>query len=302
MLIGCKVHNTNNISPEAEKYLKEVLILLKNKSINKYQINWENLENEVYRVAKNSQTIKDTYPAINYAVALLKDNHSYFTQAIQEDKNSEEKQLPILKDETIHDNIGYIRIPFCIGDENQMELYINTITEKIYQQNNSNKIGWIIDLRDNFGGNMWPMMAAIGSFLDSGSQGYFFDADNKSSEWRYEHGKVYLDTIVLAENKNNFSVFAKNKIAVLIIKQTASSGEAIAVLFKGYKNAKLFGASTYGVSTGCESYTLSDSSRINLAISVFADRNKIKYGASIIPDIQCSDNEVLSKVIYWINN
>ncbi len=302
LFISCKVPNTNNMSPEAEKYLKEVLTLLKKESVNRYKINWDKFEDKVFRVAKNSQTIKDTYPAVNYAVALLKDNHSYFAQTIQENENSEEKPLPTLEDEKTPVNIGYIRIPFCIGNEIQTEQYIKSITDKIDQQNNLLIIGWIIDLRDNFGGNMWPMMASIGSFLDSGTQGYFFDADNKSSEWRFEEGKVYSDTTILAENKHNISLFGKNRIAVLINNKTASSGEAMTVLLKGYDNAKIFGIPTFGVSTGCESFTLSDGSRINLATSVFADRNRRKYGASIVPDFSCSEKETLSTAINWLNN
>ncbi len=301
-LICCKTSNTNNISPKAEKYLKEVMSLLKKESVNRHKINWDNFENEVFRVAQNSQTIKDTYPAVNYAVAQLKDNHSYFAQAIQEEENSEEKPLPTLEDEKPPAGIGYIRIPFCMGDERQTEQYIKFITDKIYQQNSPQIKGWIIDLRDNFGGNMWPMMAAVGSFLNTGTQGYFIDADDKAVEWRFDSGKVYADTVMLAENKHSIDLFGKNRIAVLINNKTASSGEAMAVLFKGYSSVKIFGISTFGVSTGCESFPLSDGSRINLATSIFADRNRRKYGTSIVPDFSCSEKETLSTAINWLYN
>lgn len=300
--ICCKTPNPNNISPEVRKYLNEVLALLEKESVNKHNINWDIFGVKVFRVAQNSQTIKDAYPAVNYAIAQLKDNHSYFAQAIQEEENSEEKPLPTLKDEKTPANIGYIRIPFFIGDQYQTEQYIKSITDKISQQNNPKIKGWVIDLRDNFGGNMWPMMAAVGAFLDTGKQGYFLDADNKAVEWRFENGKVYSDTTMLAESKHNISLFGKNRIAVLINNKTASSGEAMAVLFKGYDNAKLFGLPTFGVSTGCESFSLSDGSKINLATSVFADRSRRKYGESIVPHFPCAENEILLTAINWLNN
>jgi C-terminal processing protease CtpA/Prc len=300
---SCKTSNTINISPEAEKYLKDALTLLKKNSVHRHKINWNNFEDEVFRVAQNSQTIKDTYPAINHAIAQLKDNHSYFVQAIQEEENSEEKPLPTLEDEKTPSDIGYIRIPFCIGNEHQREQYIKSVTDKIYQQNNPQIKGWIIDLRDNFGGNMWAMMAAAGSFLDIGTQGYFLDADNKVAEWRFEKGKAYLDTIMLAESKYySNSLFGKNRIAVLINNKTASSGEAMAVLFKGYDNVKIFGTSTFGISTGCESFTLSDGSRINLATSIFVDRKRRRYGKAIAPDFPRSESETLPTAINWIYN
>ncbi|MGX7668859.1 S41 family peptidase [Flavobacterium pedocola] len=302
LLISCKPPNTYNISPKAEKYLTEVITLLKRESVNKHTINWDNFRNDVFRVAQNSQTIKDTYPAITYAVAQLKDSHSYFAKAIQEEENSEEKQLPTVEDEKTPAGIGYIRIRFCIGDERQTEQYIKYITDKIHQQNSPQIKGWIIDLRDNFGGNMWAMMVAIGPFLDTGTQGYFIDADNKASEWRFENGKAYADTVMLAENKQRIDLFGKNRIAVLTNNKTASSGEAMAVLFKGYSSVKIFGTPTFGVSTGCESFSLSDGSRINLATSIFADRNRRKYGASIVPDFPCSEKETLSTAINWLYN
>jgi hypothetical protein len=301
-LICCKATNANNISPEAEKYLKEVLALLQKESVNRNKINCDNFGAEVFRVAQNSQTIKDTYPAVSYAIAQLKDNHSYFARAIEEEGNTEEKPLPTLEDEKTPASIGYIRIPFCMGDERQTEQYIKLIADKIYQQNTPQIKGWIIDLRDNFGGNMWPMMASIGSFLDTGTQGYFLNADNIAVEWRYASGKAFFDTVMLAENKHSISLFGKNRIAVLINNKTASSGEAMAVLFKGYSHAKFFGIPTFGVSTGCKSFSLSDGSRINLATSVFADRNKIKYGSSIVPDFPCSEKETFVAAIKWLEN
>lgn len=291
----------NNISPEAEKYLNEVLSLLQKNSVNKQNINWNNFRNEVFNVAKNSQTVQDTYPAVAYAIAQLKDNHSYFAKAIQDKNNAEEKPLPVLIDEKTPATIGYIRIPFCIGNKHETEQYIEGIANKINQQNKPVLKGWIIDLRDNFGGNMWPMMAAVGSFFDAGTQGYFFDADNKAVEWRFENGKAYADTTMLAANNHIVSLFGKNKIAVLINSKTASSGEAMAVLFKGYNNARFFGKPSFGVSTGCESFSLSDGSRINLATSVFADRTKRKYGGSVVPHFTCNESETLSAAIKWID-
>ena len=299
LVIGCNSTHYN-ISPKAEKYLEEVLTLLKEKSINKHEINWHEFNNDVFHFAQNSQTIEDTYPAINYAVNNLKDNHSYFYPVTRDSDDIDEKPLPLPKDEITPSDIGYVRLPFCIGDEEQTLVYIQSVADKISNQNNEKIKGWIIDLRDNFGGNMWPMMAAVGSVLYTGTQGYFFDADNKATEWHYENGRVYADNAMRAENKNIVSLYGKDKIAVLVNGQTASSGEAMAVLFKGYSTVSLFGTPTFGVSTGCEPFIFSDGSRINLATSVFTDRNKEKYGGAIMPDIPCSESETLSKAIEWI--
>ncbi|MFZ1380003.1 MAG: S41 family peptidase [Saprospiraceae bacterium] len=301
LLLCCNSNKKSlNIAPKAEAYLIEVMSLLREKSVNRNKIDWDKFNAEVHRLASHSQTIENTYPAVRFAVKELKDNHSYFVAVNEGTTSDRDKLLPILKDEITPPDIAYIRLPFCIGNNEQTDEYILTIIDRISLQNNNTIKGWIIDLRDNFGGNMWPMMVAIGCFLDHGIQGYFVGADNKAFEWRYEQGKAYLDTIILAETKQLISLCRKTKVAVLINNQTASSGEAMAVLFKGYTDAKIFGVPTFGVSTGCESYTLSDGSRINLATSVFADRNKRKYGGAVYPDITCSENETLANAIVWI--
>lgn len=302
LISSCDNEYDYQLSSESKAYLEEVLEILHANSVNKHKIDWAKFKNEVFKYAQNSQTIKDTYPAVGYAITKLEDNHSYFVPAIQETDNQEEKKLPVVADEIVPYDIGYIRIPFCIGNEKMTETYVESVAGKISQQNSKNIKGWIVDLRDNFGGNMWPMMVSAGSLLQPGIQGYFFDADDNPHEWRYDSGKVYFDTIFIAENKNIVPVYGTGKIAVLINRNTASSGEAISVIFKGYDNATLFGELTFGVSTGCESFSLSDSSRINLATSVFADRKKIKYGGPILPDIICEDDEILTKAIEWIYN
>ena len=82
--------------------------------------------------------------------------------------------------------------------------------------------------------------------------------------------------------------------------ETASSGEAIAVVFKNRMNSKSFGEETYGVSTGCVSHQLSDGSTLNLAESIFADREKNVYGYGIAPDLEIEEKNALKKGTDWI--
>src|SRR5690606_9316497 len=151
------------------KYIEEVLELLKSESFRKNEIEWKEFNDRVFRFAQNSRTIKDTYPAIRYAISLLDDRHSYFHAVTSEPESPNAKPLPVLKDEVIPSGIGYIRVPFCVGDTEQTELYIKSIAGKISKQNAKNLKGWVVDLRDNFGGNMWPMIAALGPFLQAGT-------------------------------------------------------------------------------------------------------------------------------------
>ncbi len=297
----CISNGPYHLSNQSQLYIDEVIATLKLHSVKKKEIDWVAFRNNVYKAAERSKTIEDTYPAITYAINLLGDNHSYFAPAKPTKKMQEDKPLPELIDEKVPANIGYINLPFCIGDEKQTANYIQLITEKFARQNRENTKGWIVDLRDSFGGNMWPMMAAVSPLLSNGVQGYFTDADETTAIWKYESGQVFLNDILMAENRNVIALINRNiKIAVLTNRVTASSGEAMTVVFKGLPNAKSFGESTFGVSTGCESFTMSDGSRINLATSIFTDRNHHQYGNAIEPDMSCEQNKVLEEAIQWI--
>ena len=46
--------------------------------------------------------------------------------------------------------------------------------------------GWIVDLRHNRGGNMWPMVAGLGPLLGEGRAGAFVDPDGGATWWGYQ--------------------------------------------------------------------------------------------------------------------
>lgn len=303
LFFSCRNGDAHHISPIAKNYIDEVISLLQNNSINRNKINWEDFKNDVYKHAKWSKTIENTYPSITYAITKLADKHSYFVSNNSTPDTNDLKPLPILFDEIVPENIGYIKIGFCIGDEKQTEHYINTVSEKILKQDKRNVKGWIIDLRGNFGGNMWPMLLAIGPILGEGTVGYFFYPDSSFYTWNYKNGKVFDENGIWGQVSNTYSLRSPNPyVAILTDNITASSGEAVAIAFKGRDKAKSFGKQTFGVSTSNRMHTLSDGSRINLTESVFADRNKIKYGRSVYPDVACDEKETLAKAINWISS
>jgi C-terminal processing protease CtpA/Prc len=73
-------------------------------------------------------------------------------------------------------------------------------------------------------------------------------------------------------------------VAVLIDKGTGSSGEAIAIAFRGRPYTRFFGEHTQGASTANEEFTLSDGAIMWLTIGVDADRTGRQYIDGFDPD------------------
>jgi C-terminal processing protease CtpA/Prc len=83
----------------------------------------------------------------------------------------------------------------------------------------------------------------------------------------------------------------------------ASSGEAVAIAFRGRPDTRAFGTSTCGFSTAVEQYPMSDGATLNLAISVMADRAKTKYGYAVAPDELVADpSQVLERAMAWLQS
>jgi predicted enzyme related to lactoylglutathione lyase len=78
-------------------------------------------------------------------------------------------------------------------------------------------------------------------------------------------------------------------VAVLTDSLTASSGEAVAVAFRGRPNARSFGWPTTGVSSANRTVFLPDGARLYVTASVYADRTGRTYGGSLVPDVMIED-------------
>lgn len=294
-IIGCN-------SPQ--EYLNTAVDIMQENSINKYTINWDTLRNDVLEKGKDAKTIEDTYPIIQYTLNQLNDNHSRFNTA-EEYKSfcCSNISIPSITSKLIRNNIGYIKIPGFKGSGSEPSImFAKLIQNKIKELDNFNIQYWIIDLSDNDGGYVWPMLLGLGPILGEDTLGYLMDADSNYTSWSYLDGGIFFDNKRIMNLENPYQLKKRiKKLAVIIGRQTASAGEALVVSFKGSDNSCFIGRSTMGVSTGTTGYKLSDGAIIFVARTKFVDRNKNIYGESINPDIGASYWDATETAIKWIN-
>jgi C-terminal processing protease CtpA/Prc len=145
--------------------------------------------------------------------------------------------------------------------------------------------GWVVDLRGNLGGNMWPMVAGAGPIVGEGVLGHFIDPDSVVQTWTYVFGGSRLDDQILTRVSDPYRLLEEDPVvAVLTDSLTASSGEATTIAFRGREQTRSFGGATWGVSTANRSFTLSDGAMIFLTVSTMADRTGQLYGSKVVPD------------------
>ena len=307
--------NAAPASAEVASYIASFLKIVKENSIYTDSLNWPRLEKAVQVISAGMTKVDEVKPVLDYVISELRnvgDNHSYLQNKVASTQYTQTNSNPTKPESKLLDGgIGYISVPgFSTTNEKISVEFATEIQNMILDLETKNDIkGWIVDLRGNTGGNMYPMIAGLGPLTGEGTLGYFIRMDNKkesSGPWFYKKGSSGAGKHKTVTVSKPYKLKNSNaKVAVLIGPKTSSSGEMTAISFIGKKNAKTFGTLSGGYTTGNASYSLSDGATLLLAASFTADRNQIRYPKKIIPDVlievskQGSD-EVLKKSSDWL--
>ena len=269
------------LSLESAMYLTEALDLMHIWSINRDLVDWEALRSSAFRVADGAETPADTYRAVEVALSALHDDHSVFftpNQALTFDSGPAVFVEPVV--EVRDGGVGYVSIGRYSGNiGEQADRYATSLAHRLAADLPS-ACGWIVDLRLDSGGNMWPMIGGLAPLLGDGAVGSFVYRDGTVETWELLEGVAYWD----GQPMTVFDVSApetQRPVAVLVGHGTASSGEATAVAFQGRENTRFFGEPTAGLTTSNEPLFLADGAMMALTMSVFADRTGVSYGQGI---------------------
>ena len=304
-LISCqKDKEPAATSSTAQVYVDKILGEMQNYSVNRKTIDWPVFKQQVNEKLQGAQTIADTYPAIQLALTLLGDNHSTYTTA--GGTLIFGTRRVICTDGTAtavpaNSKIGYINVTGFLGSGPDATNFAQSIQSSIRQADSDSIQGWIVDLRENTGGNMWPMLAGIGPILGEGIAGYFTLPDGTTTSWSYQNGSAVENQTERVKLVTPYKLRRPApKVAVLTNRVTASSGEAIAISFKGRSNTRSFGGPTCGISTATATKVLSDGAILNLTQGTLSDRNKTLYGTQVQPDEALYTSTAVDKAVAWL--
>jgi len=304
--IGSCEHSTETLT-----FMQEVIDTIKLHSLFKEQVNEKQLLKDWKMLSACKEGMQEVYDALGYLLKTI-DNHSFYwtKEQVETWENTSaqgDHHIELSKGYHIDKNYAYLTVPSMnSGDSVSQSLFATKMQHLIDSLDHQNIKGWIVDLRQNGGGNCWPMLAGIGPLLGEEVAGYFAREDDFSA-WRYEHGGGYQDEALQSkiEGKEYRVKSQKAKIAVLYGSGTGSSGEIVALSFKNHPKAKTFGQHTAGYSTGNVNFTLSDGSMLFLATSVYADRLKNLYPHGVEPDVLIEEQEegkdlTLTAALEWL--
>jgi carboxyl-terminal processing protease len=269
--------DARDMSPEAREYLEHALGLMQAQALNRHNVDWAAVRATAYQQAAGAQHPRDTYRAIAVALAALEDGHSRFVPPISElppefQMMAASRPRPEPEARQLDGRAAYVAVPGFSGPG--ADEFAERILDLVFEVDGPDVCGWIVDVRGNTGGNMWPMLQGLSPILGEGVTGYFVTPEDEWTAWE-------IDSDLAAGRK-----LARERVAVAVLHggETVSSGEAVVVALRGRPETKSFGQSTGGLSTANRTITLSDGATLLLTVSRFADRHRNVYGEAIEPD------------------
>ena len=308
------------VSTDATTYVSKALDIMEGNSIHKKTIDWKFLRQSTLSQSSRAKNTYETYDAIRYALSQLGDHHSFLQLSPDlAQKESEAKaSLHVVSPPTPGsepwppspyinrrepeghlERVGSTAVARIVvpefdgpGDNETGRAYATKLQTLVRDLASKKPAGWIVDVRGNLGGNMWPMLAGIGPLLGQGDAGAFLNADGQRTPWFYEDGKACMrnadgtSQVLSRVTGTPFSLPSQPPVAVLMGRGTASSGEAIAISFRGRGQTRFFGRHTHGESTATNGFPLSDGANLVLTVAVELDRTGKTYEDGLSPDVE----------------
>jgi C-terminal processing protease CtpA/Prc len=292
------------MSALASLYLTQAVNIMQTNSINRLTIDWTAFRAEVFAAAPQAQAIADLDAAFSTALRLLGDGHSSYRSASGRFVFVPTRSCSGVgaRSPTVHARIGYVRVTSFSGTAAQALTFASGIQSTIRTADHDSIAGWIVDLRGNGGGNMWPMVAGLGPIIGEDVVGWFIDPDGAEIPWEVREGGSYSGGGLAQRVDNPYQLRkVRPKVAVLVDNAVASSGEATFITFIKRPNTRSFGIGTCGLSTANRGFPLSDGALLNLTVSTMADRTKFKYGDRVMPDESITDAaQMEQRAIAWL--
>lgn len=166
--------------------------------------------------------------------------------------------------------------------------YVAAAHDAIRQIDSASTRCWIVDLRQDMGGSVDPMLVSLEPLLGDGPAGGFELPNDEHLRLTLTNGIVFQNNIPRSQPyvKAIYQLqHSEPPIAMLIGRNTASAGEQTLLALVGRPQTRTFGERTAGLTVGNTTLFLYDGSALAIAGAAGTDRNGKAYTGSIEPDV-----------------
>ncbi|MGT2896217.1 S41 family peptidase [Streptococcus entericus] len=250
---------------------------------------WQAIKAETADQLKTSTSYEESLALLQPALAVAGGKHSFILK--QEKVSQSSSVMP--SSQVLSGDILYLKLPEWVSlDPKSSQEYAQTVRDALAAQDYQ---GLILDLQDNGGGDMSPMLLGLSPVLPDGQLFSFEDRDGQRQSVNLAGNRL--------SNGQAFDLGQVKKldvpIAVLINEKTGSSGEITAMSFQGLDRARFFGQATAGYTTGNLPVYLYDGASLVITTSKLVNRKGQTYdNTPIQPDVLTEQAQ--EKAIAWL--
>jgi carboxyl-terminal processing protease len=294
-------------SPAALAYLTHAISLLQEAHFRTSEIDWKAVSARALAQIRGAVTPSQTYSAIRGVLGTLGDRHSAFLPPPHDagighaDGSQHEDPSGLPSYSLIDGRIGYLRVPalntFGAGGAARGRRFHASALAGLKRLDAFPLCGWIVDLRDNTGGSMWPMLGSVQPLLGPPPWGYFVAPGDRPAPWLPSDRRIRADRQAPLTLQHGGS-----PVAVLINGRTASAGEAVAIAFAGRREARRFGESSAGYTTANETRVMSDGALLIIASALEEDRHGNRFDGPVEPDVRTTSELSLPAARRWLES
>ena len=284
------------VPPSAETYGKNALSTIDKNGIFAGNEEWKSTYNECLKMIENAKSYDDTYDAIRKALSVGGGKHSMLMTK-SESQDTTESYDEVLPTVSLDGDIAIIKLPDFLGTAEAGQKYAKVAEDFIHENRDKIK-GVVLDLRSNTGGDMGPMATAVSSLLPDGELVYYHYRS-------YDIPVTLKNGVVSNAGTGGKSLYPDEKlnvpVAILTDDMTASSGEALALCFRGLENTRTFGAPTAGYTSVNMLYNMYDGAQMYLTVAFDKARTgEIFKETPIEPDV--ATDSPLEAALEWLRS
>jgi len=317
IIVGCLISSAyaeDRPAVDAATELHAAIDILKTHHMNRDKPDWPTVTAKSEAMIAGAKTAMDAYPAINFVIKALGEKHTFlmtasYVSAIKGGQTSDASTAASLTANTqmpeglrLTGSVGYLRLPTHLGPPASDKAYVDALRSQLARFNVAGMCRFVVDLRENQGGNMWPMLGGLSSLLGTPPYGSFVNAEGARTAWDMRPIWMNLSDVgVVAVPAKLGAKQARMPVAILLGPMTDSSGEFTAMAFEGRPRTKFFGQPTAGYLTSNASFDLPDGARLAVSEGWAADRTGRDYRETIVPDVVTAGGQpTVDAALAWL--
>ena len=211
-------------APAAVRYVEAALALMREHSLRRAEVDWPAVRDAGARACARRRRPRPTrispcgLPCASSAIGTATCKAPRVSQALRDDALSRmparARHSTAPQGRRLRTSLGYLHVPgFAGGTPAQQVEFAESLKNIIQRHDEAGVCGWAVDLRQNTGGNLWPMLAGLGPLLGEGELAASVYPDGRRVAVWYRDGQAGFGDYTQLRVRSPYRVRAATPVA-----------------------------------------------------------------------------------------